>query len=72
MIKDYYFFKKPLITKGIEFYKNNRIKFSDNIKTYKDFAQMIAEKFLENNDEFFLEAIEYKERNPEKMSCLYP
>ena len=60
MIKDYYFFKKPLRTKGIEFYKNNRIKFIDNIKTYKDFAQMIAEKFLENNDEFFLEAIEYK------------
>ena len=65
MIKDYYFFKKPLITKGIEFYKNSRIKFSDNIKTYKDFAEMIAEKFLENSDgffsnEFFLEAIEYK------------
>ena len=60
MIKDYYFFKKPLITKGIEFYKNNRIRFSDNIKTYKDFAAMIAEKFLENSNEFFLEAIEYK------------
>ena len=65
MIKDYYFFKKPLITKGIEFYKNNGIKFTDNIKTYKDFAQMIAEKFLENSDgflgnEFFLEAIEYE------------
>ena len=60
MTKDYYFFRKPLITKGIEFYKNNRIKFSENIKTYKDFAEMIAEKFLENNDEFFLEAIEYK------------
>lgn len=65
MIKDYYFFKKPLITKGIEFYKKNRIKFSDNIKTYKDFAEMIAEKFSENSDgffgnEFFLEAIEYK------------
>lgn len=65
MIKDYYFFKKPLITKGIEFYKKNRIKFSDNIKTYKDFAEMIAEKFSENSDgflgnEFFLEAIEYE------------
>ena len=60
MIKDYYFFKKPLITKGIEFYKKNQIRFSDNIKTYKDFSEMIAEKFLENNDEFFLEAIEYK------------
>ena len=65
MTKDYYFFRKPLITKGIEFYKNNRIKFSENIKTYKDFAEMIAEKFLENSDgffsnEFFLEAIEYK------------
>ena len=60
MIKDYYYFKKPLRTKGIEFYKKNRIKFCENIKTYKDFAQMIAEKFLENNDEFFLEAIEYK------------
>lgn len=60
MIKDYYFFKKPLRTKGIEFYKKNRIKFSDNIKTYKDFAEMIAEKFLENSNEFFLEAIEYK------------
>lgn len=60
MIKEYYFFKKPLITKGVEFYKNNRIKFTDNIKTYKDFAQMIAEKFLKNSDEFFLEAIEYK------------
>lgn len=60
MIKDYYYFKKPLRTKGIEFYKNSRIKFSDNIKTYKDFAEMIAEKFLENSDEFFLEEIEYK------------
>ena len=65
MIKDYYFFKKPLITKGIEFYKNNRIRYSESIKTYKDFAEMIAEKFMENSDgflsnEFFLEAIEYK------------
>lgn len=65
MIKDYYFFRKPLIIKGIEFYKNNRIRYSESIKTYKDFAEMIAEKFLENSDgffynEFFLEAIEYK------------
>ena len=65
MIKDYYFFKKPLITKGIEFYKNNRIRYSENIKTYKDFAEMISEKFSENSDgifgnEFFLEAIEYE------------
>lgn len=65
MIKDYYFFKKPLITKGIEFYYKNRIKYCENIKTYKDFAEMISEKFSENSDgflgnEFFLEAIEYE------------
>lgn len=60
MIKEYYYFKKLIITKGIDFYRNDRIKFNESIKTYKDFAQMIAEKFLENNDEFFLEAIEYK------------
>lgn len=60
MIKEYYYFKKLIITKGIEFYRNDRIKFNESIKTYKEFAQMIAEKFLENNDEFFLEAIEYK------------
>lgn len=60
MIKDYYFFKKPLITKGIEFYRNSQIKFSERIKTYKDFSEMIAEKFLKSSDEFFLEAIEYE------------
>lgn len=60
MIKEYYYFKKLIITKGIEFYRNDRIKFNESIKTYKDFAEMIAEKFLENNDEFFLEAIEYE------------
>ena len=65
MIKDYYFFRKPLITKGIEFYKNSRIRYSESIKTYKDFAEMISEKFSENSDgifgnEFFLEAIEYE------------
>lgn len=60
MIKEYYYFKKLIITKGIEFYRNDRIKFNESIKTYKDFAEMVAEKFLENNDEFFLEAIEYE------------
>ena len=65
MIKEYYYFKKLIITKGIEFYRNDRIKFNESIKTYKEFAQMIAEKFLENSDgflgnEFFLEAIEYE------------
>lgn len=60
MIKEYYYFKKLIITKGIDFYRNDWIKFNESIKTYKDFAEMIAEKFLENNDEFFLEAIEYK------------
>lgn len=65
MIKEYYYFKKLIITKGIEFYRNDRIKFNESIKTYKDFAEMIAEKFMENSDgflgnEFFLEAIEYK------------
>ena len=59
MIKEYYYFKKLIITKGIDFYRNDRIKFNESIKTYKDFAEMVAEKFLENNDEFFLEAIEY-------------
>ena len=60
MIKEYYYFKKSIITKGIDFYRNDRIKFNESIKTYKDFAEMVAEKFLENNDEFFLEAIEYE------------
>lgn len=60
MIKEYYYFKKLIITKGIDFYRNDRIKFNESIKTYKDFAEMVAEKFLENNDEFFLEAIEYE------------
>ena len=60
MMKEYYYFKKLIITKGIDFYRNDRIKFNESIKTYKDFAEMVAEKFLENNDEFFLEAIEYE------------
>ena len=60
MIKEYYYFKKLIITKGIEFYRNDRIKFNESIKTYKEFAQMIAEKFLENDNEFFLEVIEKK------------